>query len=324
MSTPPPPPGAAAERAASPDVRWSGLTHIGRVRPNNEDVFLALAVDGHEVRYLGKTGRASLGASDFVFAVSDGMGGAKSGEFASRITVDRVTRLFPRAFRLSAAGMGMGFADVLGELINQIHDDLSRLGRSYEECAGMGATLSLAWVTPEWLYFAHLGDSRIYYLPLDGTLTQVTHDHSHVGWLRRNGTPTSERAKMTEYFERFDDYVLVTTIIEDPVYLSEPFVRTTEYEMSVRPVPVLGYPFTRNDGPTFYRCFPSEETIAEKGYVPHNLPGENTLLDDFAQKHGIPRWVTPMANPPTILITRMMMPAIASPLTNLLAPSIEP
>ena len=195
MSTPSPSTGQPAERAASPDVRWSGLTHVGRVRTNNEDVFLALAVDGHEVRYLGKTGRASLGGSDFVFAVSDGMGGAKSGEFASRITVDRVTRLFPRAFRLSAAGMGMGFADVLGELINEIHADLTRLGRSYEECAGMGATLSLAWVTPEWLYFAHLGDSRIYYLPAEGEMTQVTHDHSHVGWLRRNGRINEREAR---------------------------------------------------------------------------------------------------------------------------------
>jgi serine/threonine protein phosphatase PrpC len=195
MSTPPNSPETAPGRSASPDVRWSGLTHVGRVRTNNEDVFLALAVDGHEVRYLGKTGRASLGGCDFVFAVSDGMGGAKSGEFASRITVDRVTRLFPRAFRLSAAGMGMGFADVLGELITEIHDDLTRLGRSYEECAGMGATLSLAWVTPEWLYFAHLGDSRIYYLPADGQLTQVTHDHSHVGWLRRTGRINEREAR---------------------------------------------------------------------------------------------------------------------------------
>lgn len=170
-----------------PNVHWSGITHIGRIRPNNEDAFLALAVDGHEVRYLGKTGSASLRGCDFVFAVSDGMGGAKSGEFASRFAVDRITRLFPRAFRMSAAGMGPGFADVLTELINQIHFDLLKLGYSYEECAGMGATLSLAWFTPEWMYFAHLGDSRIYYLPFDGSLRQVTDDHSHVGWLRRRG-----------------------------------------------------------------------------------------------------------------------------------------
>ena len=89
-------------------VQWSGLTPGGRVRSNNEDAFLALTFDGHEVRYLGKTGDASLAGSDFLFAVSDGMGGAKSGEFASRITVDRITRLMPRSFRLAAAGMASG------------------------------------------------------------------------------------------------------------------------------------------------------------------------------------------------------------------------
>jgi protein phosphatase len=168
---------------------------VGRVRKNNEDAFLALAVDGREVRYLGKTGHASLNDCDFVFAVSDGMGGAKSGEFASRIAVDRITRLFPRAFRLAAAGMGVGFADLLTELIASIHNDLLKLSYSYEECAGMGATLTLCWFTPEWMYFGHLGDSRIYYLPHDGPLTQVTHDHSHVGWLRRNGKINEREAR---------------------------------------------------------------------------------------------------------------------------------
>ncbi len=178
-----------------PLVRWSGLTHVGRVRTNNEDAFLALAVDGHEVRYLGKTGEAGLAQADFVFAVSDGMGGAKSGEFASRIAVDRITRLLPQAYRLSASGMGVGHTDVLGELIGQIHQNLLKLGYSYEECAGMGATLSLGWLTPGWFYFAHIGDSRIYYLPHDGALTQVTHDHSHVGWLRRAGKINEREAR---------------------------------------------------------------------------------------------------------------------------------
>jgi len=125
----------------------------------------------------------------------------------------------------------------------------------------------------------------------EGDTLVVETTHMKMGWLRRNGTPTSERARMTEYYQRFDEYLMVTTIIEDPVYLSEPFVRTTEYELNLRPVAALGYPFTRNDGPTFYRCFPSEETVAEKGYVPHNLPGENFLLDEFAQKYSVPRWV---------------------------------
>jgi protein phosphatase len=176
-------------------LQWSGLTHCGRFRPNNEDAFLALNFDGRDVRYLGKTGHASLAGSDFLFAVSDGMGGAKSGEFASRITVDRITRLLPRSFRLSAAGLAAGFTDILTELFSAIHHDLLQLGSSYEECAGMGATLSLGWFTPGWMYFGHIGDSRIYYLPREGGLVQVTHDHSHVGWLRRKGELNEREAR---------------------------------------------------------------------------------------------------------------------------------
>lgn len=176
-------------------LHWSGVTHRGKVRPNNEDTFLALSFDGHEVRYLGKTGEAGLDSGDFVFAVSDGMGGARSGEFASRVAVDKITRLLPRAYRLSAAGMNTGFNDVLEELVSKIHEELLKLGRSYEECSGMGATLTLAWLTPRWLYFAHVGDTRLYYLPREGGMRQLTHDHSYVGWLRRQGTINEREAR---------------------------------------------------------------------------------------------------------------------------------
>jgi serine/threonine protein phosphatase PrpC len=178
-----------------PDICWSGLTHVGRFRANNEDSFLGLKFDGHEVSYLGKTGRASLAGTDFVFAVSDGMGGARSGEFASRIAVDRITRLLPRSFRLSAAGIASGFHDILSELFSVIHADLLKLGFSYAECAGMGATLSLCWFRPEWMYFAHIGDSRIYFLPRDGQLARVSIDHTHVGWLQRKGELNEREAR---------------------------------------------------------------------------------------------------------------------------------
>lgn len=176
-------------------LHWSGTTHRGKVRANNEDTFLALSFDGHEVRYLGKTGDAGLDAGDFVFAVSDGMGGAHSGEFASRIAIDKITRLLPRAYRLSAAGMNAGFNDVLEELFDAIHEELLRLGRSYAECSGMGATLTLAWLTPQWLYFAHIGDTRLYYLPREGGIRQLSHDHSYVGWMRREGRINEREAR---------------------------------------------------------------------------------------------------------------------------------
>jgi PPM family protein phosphatase len=186
---------AADDSPEAGRLGWSGLTHLGRVRKNNEDAFLALTFDGHQVRYLGKTGEAPLPATDFVFAVSDGMGGARSGEFASRIAVEKITRLLPAGFRLSAGGMSSGFLDILNEIFANIHQDLITLGESYEECAGMGTTLSLCWFTPQWMHFGHLGDSRVYYQPRGGELRQLTHDHTHVGWLRRTGQLNEREAR---------------------------------------------------------------------------------------------------------------------------------
>lgn len=183
--TPPPP----------KSVRWSGMTHPGRVRANNEDTFLALHFDAREVRYLGKIGDGHLDQGDFVFAVSDGMGGAKSGEFASKIATEKITKLLPQSFKQSAHQIAAGQGDVLAELFQRIHDELLKLGRYYDECRGMGATLSLGWLTPGRMHFAHVGDSRIYWLPKNGTLRQITEDHSHVGWLRREGKINEREAR---------------------------------------------------------------------------------------------------------------------------------
>ena len=188
MSAPPPP-------QPTDRLHWSGMTHPGRVRQNNEDAFLALNFDAREVRYLGKIGEGSFNDGDFVFAVSDGMGGAKSGEFASKIATEKITRLLPKSYKQSAQHISAGQGDVLDELFDRIHDELLHLGRCYDECRGMGATLSLGWLTPGWLHFAHVGDSRIYWLPKNGKLKQLTEDHSHVGWLRRQGKINEREAR---------------------------------------------------------------------------------------------------------------------------------
>ncbi len=177
-------------------LQWFGLSDRGKVRKNNEDSFLALQFDAHEVHLLGKIGAASLGATDLVFAVSDGIGGAAAGEFASRVTVEKITRLLPRAFKQTAVGIDAGASDVLTELYTQIHRSLTFLGNSYEECAGMGATLSLCWFTPGRMFFGHIGDSRVYYLPKQGGgLRQITHDDTYVGWMFRNGKINEREAR---------------------------------------------------------------------------------------------------------------------------------
>jgi serine/threonine protein phosphatase PrpC len=177
-------------------LRWSAETDRGRVRPNNEDSFLGHQFDAREVYHLGKTGEAPLAHSDFVFAVSDGMGGAKAGELASRITVEKITRLLPRSYRQSAVGLNPGFEDVLSELFDQVHRALTFLGGSYEETMGMQATLTMCWFTPGWMYFGHIGDSRLYYLPRqEGGIKQLSHDDTHVGWLHRAGQINERQAR---------------------------------------------------------------------------------------------------------------------------------
>jgi len=186
-----PPKVSATER-----LQWFGLTDRGKVRANNEDAFLCLQFDAQEVRYLGKIGEAPTGSAEFIFDVSDGMGGARAGEFASRIAVEKITFLMPRSFKQSARGIVAGFEDVLAELFQETHRALCYLGGSDPDCSGMGATLSMCWFTPGWMYFGHIGDSRIYYLPAQGGgIKQISQDDTHVGWLYRNGTINERQAR---------------------------------------------------------------------------------------------------------------------------------
>jgi protein phosphatase len=186
----------SAVTSSSNGLHWCGSTHRGKVRPNNEDAFLGLQFDAAEVHHLGAIGEGSTEHLDFAFAVSDGMGGALAGEYASQIAMQKITSLLPRSYRQAAAGLAVGCTDVLEELFTQVHRALAYLGKCYEECSGMEATLSLCWFAPPWMYFGHIGDSRIYYLPArTGVLHQLSEDDTHVGWLLRNGKINEREAR---------------------------------------------------------------------------------------------------------------------------------
>jgi protein phosphatase len=171
------------------------MTDVGRYRKNNEDAFVAMVLNLHGLRYLGKVGESAEPGCDYVFAVSDGMGGAKSGEFASRTAVDKITQLLPASFSVEASNMASGRTEILNEVFHRVHDEMEKMSFHYEECRGMGATLSLGWFSPGWMHFAHVGDSRIYYLHPGGEMRQLTHDHSYVGSLRRKGKINERQAR---------------------------------------------------------------------------------------------------------------------------------
>lgn len=176
-------------------LAWSGCTDRGKFRPNNEDAFLAMVLDQRGVRYLGKTGEASLSGSDFIFAVSDGMGGERSGEFASRIAMEKITLQLPKQFGATEERFMAYSDDILTNLFKSIHQAMLELGRYDANCRDMGATLTLAWFRSGRVYFGHIGDSRLYHLPAGKPMVQVTEDHTHVGWLRRNGKLNEREAR---------------------------------------------------------------------------------------------------------------------------------
>ncbi len=107
-------------------------------------------------------------------------------------------------------------------------------------------------------------------------MLKVETTHLKEGWLRRNGLPRSEKATVTEYFNRHDDILTVVTIIKDPIFLTEPLVRTSGWILNP------GYQ------PTPQACVPSKEIDRPAGYVPHHLPGTNPWLNDYAVKNGFP------------------------------------
>lgn len=182
--------------SAASHLHWSGCTHRGKVRAENEDSFLCLQFDANEMRYLGRVGDTDTKGADCVFAVSDGMGGAMAGEYASKIVVDMIARMLPHSYRQTPDSDVAGFESLLGDLFGKIHESLENMGRHYEECRGMGATLSLCWFTPRAMHYAHIGDSRIYHLPEGmSEFTRLTADDSHVGWLYRTGKINERQAR---------------------------------------------------------------------------------------------------------------------------------
>jgi PPM family protein phosphatase len=176
-------------------IQWSGMTHPGRFRLNNEDAFLGLILLEQEAHHLGKEGSHSLENCQFVFAVSDGMGGANAGEYASKLAMQTVLKYLPPAL-LDAYSYDPALRqDVIKNLFLKIHDSLRSMGKYYDEIRGMGATLSLVWIHGYVMTFGHIGDSRIYHLPPDEGILQISEDHSEVGRLFRAGKINEREAK---------------------------------------------------------------------------------------------------------------------------------
>jgi serine/threonine protein phosphatase PrpC len=167
-------------------LHWSARSHRGRFRPNNEDTYLTAKIHKSGLRFLGTEGYDSMDSNEWLFAVSDGMGGEKSGEFASRITVQRATSILPPHHGGPLTINRTLSQAVLVNMFHQIHSDLMNLAKYDINLRDMGATLTLVWLRGTAAIWAHVGDSRLYLERKGNPIQQLTEDHSHVGWLLRN------------------------------------------------------------------------------------------------------------------------------------------
>jgi PPM family protein phosphatase len=145
-------------------VEQAGRTDVGRQRTANED---------------------SLAVRPPLFAVADGMGGAKAGEVASAVAVEAVEHA-----RESGEPAEAQLAAIVRAANRRIYD----LAVADESRRGMGTTLTLAKVHGDEVSLAHVGDSRAYRMR-EGELSQLTRDHSLVAELERSGQITPEAAE---------------------------------------------------------------------------------------------------------------------------------
>ena len=113
-----------------------------------------------------------------------------------------------------------------------------------------------------------------------GDVLKITTTHLKEDYYRRNGVPSSDEAKLTQYWIRHGDYLTWITIAYDPVYLTEPMLRSSEYRLAL------------NQQIPPYPCDVVEEVVRPKGDVPHYLPGTNKFLEEFGQKYKLPTEVT--------------------------------
>jgi hypothetical protein len=110
----------------------------------------------------------------------------------------------------------------------------------------------------------------------EGDMLTVTTTHLKEYIIRRDGVPISDLTTMTEHWIRHGDYLTIVQVVTDPVYLTEPFIQTTDFalDLHIQDTPQL--------------CEVEEETDHPAGWVPHRLPGTTTDAEEFAKKHGLP------------------------------------
>lgn len=149
---------------------YFGISHKGNVRENNEDRFAHIeSVNGS------------------VFVLCDGMGGIKGGDVAAQITIDSIEKYVNEDWEDNPTAL-------IKKAIEFANTEVYNYFNSYNTIRRPGTTLALVLIRNNKVYYAHVGDSRIYY-QTGKKLFPITTDHSHVMNLVEKKIITEEEAR---------------------------------------------------------------------------------------------------------------------------------
>ena len=153
---------------------------VGSVREQNEDAFHTLLGTGSDKELF-----------DALLIVADGMGGHAAGEVASEMAVTNLPKHLVEA--ISSADDHEDLAEILSESVRKTNRDIFDKSKE-DDTRGMGTTLTVGMVVEDEFIYAHVGDSRGYLLR-EGSIEQLTTDHSWVGEQVALGILTEEQAE---------------------------------------------------------------------------------------------------------------------------------
>ena len=111
----------------------------------------------------------------------------------------------------------------------------------------------------------------------NGDILTITTTHIKAGYFRRTGIPASDRITVVEHWIRHGNVLSQVTIATDPVYLTEPYIRSQEFVL-----------MERGNTNWLYNCEYVMEVPKDKNEVPHYLPGQNPWIGEFSAKHAMP------------------------------------
>jgi PPM family protein phosphatase len=160
-----------------PGLELASLTDVGCQRENNEDAF----------SYWEPQTDADFQEKGRLVIIADGMGGYEGGQEASRLAVETIQAVFDHEAAHDPR-------DALLKGFQAAHDRIQQYANAHPEFHGMGTTCTALALNDLHLYFAHIGDSRLY-LVRAGSIARLTRDHSYVGRLVESGVLRSDEAE---------------------------------------------------------------------------------------------------------------------------------